>query len=465
MALTIPVAEIVANSKDPLLQIHPSWDRILLKDVARVINGYAFKSDLFNTEGKGIPLIRIRDVGKDSTDTYYDGPYDPSYFVEPGDLLIGMDGDFNCDRWRGPKGLLNQRVCKVVLNSSDYLPGFLDLVLPGYLKAINEKTSSVTVKHLSSSSVLDIPLPFPSNKEQSLIVEKAEELLTDLNSGVSSLQRVQANLKRYKASLLKAACEGRLVPTEAELARQQARPYQSAAQLLQRILTERRARWEAEQRAKGKDPSKVKYPEPQGVDAEGLPELPEGWVWAAFDQIGTLARGKSRHRPRNDPNLYGGIYPFIQTGEVRQSEGLITSYYQTYNENGLKQSRLWPKGTLCITIAANIAETGILGFEACFPDSVVGFIPSEELDVRFFEFFLRTAKEDLERYAPATAQKNINLEILQSLAIPFPSLAEQRRIVAEVERLLSVTQEVEGIVEADFNPFGALAPVNSSKCF
>ena len=94
-----------------------------------------------------------------------------------------------------------------------------------------------------------------------------------------------------------------------------------------------------------------------------------------LDSLGGLDRGQSRHRPRDAAFLFGGDYPFIQTGDVANSNGWITSDSQTYSEAGLAQSRLWQKGTLCITIAANIAKTGILTFDACFPDSVVGFLP------------------------------------------------------------------------------------------
>ena len=146
----------------------------------------------------------------------------------------------------------------------------------------------------------------------------------------------------------------------------------------------------------------------------------------------------SRNIDHETPRTYtAGIYPFVQTGDIRKADGLLTEYTQTYSEDGLKQSKLWPKGTLCITIAANIAETAILGFEGCFPDSVVGFIPNDPFDVRYFNYFMQTAREDLERYAPATAQKNINLKILSEVAVPIPPLPEQRRIVARIEELFS----------------------------
>jgi len=124
-----------------------------------------------------------------------------------------------------------------------------------------------------------------------------------------------------------------------------------------------------------------------------------------------------------------------------------------YNDFGLAQSCKWPKGTLCITIAANIADSGILGFDACFPDSVVGFVPASEFpDARYFEYFMRTAKADLLRFAPATAQKNINLEILNAVLIPLPPLAEQHRIVAKLDELMALCDRLEaqlGLVQAD----------------
>jgi type I restriction enzyme, S subunit len=173
--------------------------------------------------------------------------------------------------------------------------------------------------------------------------------------------------------------------------------------------------------------------------------LPNGWTWIRFPEIGELSRGKSKNRPRNDPILYiNGKYPLIQTGDVSRANGIVKTYSALYNETGLKQSRLWPKGTMCITIAANIAETALLGFDACFPDSVVGFIPHNEIEnTKYFEFFMRTAKQHLEKFAPQTAQKNINIEILENLLIPLPPLAEQHRIVAKVDALMALCDALE----------------------
>ena len=299
---------------------------------------------------------------------------------------------------------------------------------------------AVNQSSLNQKKITSLAIPLPPMAQQDAIVGEIEKQFSRLDEALANLKRVKANLKRYKAAILKAAVEGRLVPTEAELARVEGRSYETGAQLLQRILETRRSQWER----------KGRYKESTGRDSSELPRLPEGWTWATMPQLGELSRGKSKHRPRDDPKLYGGAYPFIQTGDVRKSGGAIQEHSQTYSELGVRQSRLWPAGTLCITIAANIAETGILAFPACFPDSVVGFVgEAGPVTTRYLEFFLRTAREALARFAPATAQKNINLDVLRGVALPLPPAAEQDRIVAEADRRLSFVHEVEAQVDAN----------------
>jgi type I restriction enzyme S subunit len=180
-------------------------------------------------------------------------------------------------------------------------------------------------------------------------------------------------------------------------------------------------------------------------DVAGPFKLPPGWAWSRFPNLGEFGRGKSKHRPRNDPSLFlNGEFPFVQTGDIARANGTIQTYTALYNTNGLAQSKLWPSGTLCITIAANIADSGILGFDACFPDSVVGFIPASRIpSVRYFEYFIRTAKEHLKEFAPSTAQKNINLKILESVLVPVPPEAEQKRIVVKVNELMALVDALE----------------------
>jgi len=147
---------------------------------------------------------------------------------------------------------------------------------------------------------------------------------------------------------------------------------------------------------------------------------PMEWPVVPLENLGELDRGRSRHRPRNDPALLGGTYALIQTGDVANCDGRIRSCIQSYSEFGLAQSRMWPAGTLCITIAANIARTGVLEFDACFPDSVVGFRPGSTATTEYVQFVLHHLQPVLERQAPQLAQKNINLEVLRRLSVPRP---------------------------------------------
>lgn len=175
----------------------------------------------------------------------------------------------------------------------------------------------------------------------------------------------------------------------------------------------------------------------------------KGWVEKTLEEISTtFGRGKSKHRPRNAPHLYGGKYPFVQTGDIRNADHTITEYSQTYSEVGLAQSKLWPKGTICITIAANIAETAILGFDACFPDSVIGVVANpKEADVGFIEYLLQSFKARIQAMGKGSAQANINMGTFEHERFPFPPVAEQKRIVTQFDALAAETQRLTRLYE------------------
>ena len=161
------------------------------------------------------------------------------------------------------------------------------------------------------------------------------------------------------------------------------------------------------------------------------------WEIKSLSELGELNRGVSKARPRNSPELLGGPYPLIQTGEVANAKTYITSFNSTYSEKGLAQSKMWPKGTLCITIAANIAQTSILTFDACFPDSVVGFISRNMTNELFIHYWFSFFQKILDEQAPQVAQKNINLKILSELNVIVPPLSLQNQFadfVAEVDK-------------------------------
>lgn len=176
---------------------------------------------------------------------------------------------------------------------------------------------------------------------------------------------------------------------------------------------------------------KARFVELFGDPVSNSHALPE----ATLPELGEFGRGVSKHRPRNDPKLLGGKYPLIQTGDVASANLYITSYTTTYSELGLAQSKMWGKGTLCITIAANIAKTAILNFDACFPDSIVGFTANGRTNNIFIHYWFSFFQEILESQAPESAQKNINLKILSELKVIVPSKEKQDAFAAFVEQV------------------------------
>jgi len=182
------------------------------------------------------------------------------------------------------------------------------------------------------------------------------------------------------------------------------------------------------------------------------------WKERTLKEVATsFGRGRSRHRPRNEPELYGGKYPFIQTGDIRNADHVITKYSQTYSELGLAQSKLWPKGTVCITIAANIAETGILGFDACFPDSVIGVVPNpNEAEAGFIEYLLQSFRARIQALGKGSAQANINMGTFENKRFPFPPVGEQKRIVAQLVELDAETQRLARVYERKLSALDSL---------
>jgi type I restriction enzyme S subunit len=348
------------------------WVKHRLGELVEILSGFAFDSEKFGDSGE-MPIVRIRDVVPGRSSTFYNGEYDKKYVLRDGDMLIGMDGEFNLAKWQGGPAVLNQRVCRIAASNGILDDGYLFRFLPATLKAIEDVTPYVTVKHLSVKTIRDIEIPLPPLAEQRRIAE--------------ILDQAEALRAKRRAAL-------------AEL-----------DSLTQSIF----------------------------LDLFGDPVInPKKWPRKLFSEVGTLDRGASKHRPRNAPELLGGPYPLVQTGEVANCNGYIREYHSTYSEVGLRQSKMWPAGTLCITIAANIAKTGILTFDACFPDSIVGFRAEDSATIEFVRSWLSFLQKSLEDAAPESAQKNINLALLRNLAVPLPPITLQRefaRRVTAVEKL------------------------------
>lgn len=196
--------------------------------------------------------------------------------------------------------------------------------------------------------------------------------------------------------------------------------------------------------------------------------MPENWKTYKLTDLGTIARGKSKHRPRDAAHLYGGEYPFVQTGNVKASNHRLNNHTQSYTEAGLAQSKLWPKDTMCITIAANIAETAILEYPACFPDSIIGFIANQEKsDIDFVEYLMQYFKKQIQSHSIGSVQDNINLATFQRVEFLVPPLPEQRAIANilsalddKIENNRAMNKTLEAMAMAlykhwfvDFGPF------------
>ncbi len=208
------------------------------------------------------------------------------------------------------------------------------------------------------------------------------------------------------------------------------RQYIRAKQKLIKLLEEQKQAIIHHAVTRGLDPN-VRL-KPSGVDWLG--DIPDHWEVRRVKQATSILRGKFTYRPRNDPSLYDGPYPFIQTGDVARAGKSITSYKQTLNEKGLTVSKRFPSGTLVMTIAANIGEVAVLDFEACFPDSVVGFLPNLDVERDFLYYILCAMQSELLREAPVNTQGNLNVDRIGSRAFGLPSILEQQSIVRRIER-------------------------------
>lgn len=271
---------------------------------------------------------------------------------------------------------------------------------------------------LAKSDLLKIKMPVPSLSKQEQIVKQIEESLSQLDSAVATLNKTKQQLEIYRQAVLKEAFLGKLSSHR---------------------------------------PVSYSLPYFSSQESNSFPPIANEWKYIKLSCLGELARGKSKHRPRNDRKLFeNGKYPFVQTGDVKKADKYITDYEKMYGDFGLQQSKLWKKGTLCITIAANIAETAFLGMDACFPDSVVGFLPSEYVLPEYIRYFIESQKVRLWAFAPATAQKNINLKTLENLVIPYCSIEEQAEIIKIVDEKMSVCDRINQVINQSLQQAEAL---------
>ena len=356
--------------------------KVKLGEVCEILNGFAFKSLLY--VDNGIRIIRITNVQKgyieDTDPKYYPIEYRNSiekFILKENDLLMSLTGN----------------VGRVGLISKTMLPA-----------ALNQRVACLRIFDGSISKEFLFQFLNSDLFEQSAI--RSSNGVAQKNLSTDWLKKVELTYPSVEQQVL----------------------ITSTLNLIEQLIFYRK-----QQNKKLNELVKSRFNE-----MFGDPVLNEmGWEIDTLNKVGTIGRGVSKYRPRNASELFGGIYPFIQTGDVANSGNYIVDYHSTYSDFGLKQSKLWDKGTLCITIAANIAKTSILAFDSCFPDSIVGFIPGERTNNMFIHYWFSYFQKILESQAPESAQKNINLKILSELKVILPPLSLQNEFadfVAQVDK-------------------------------
>jgi type I restriction enzyme S subunit len=361
--------------------------------------------------------------------------------LAPGDLLIARMPDPLGRACLFPEGL---QPCVTVVDvcivrpgtsgiSSRWLMGSINA--PQFRVAVSDLQGGSTRQRISKKNLTTLSLPVPPLPEQQRIVEALDSYLSRLDESVALLERVQRNLKRYRASVLRAAVTGKLVPTEAEMARAEGRDYEPASVLLERILAERRRRW-AESGKKGK------YEEPAAPETADLPELPEGWCWATVDMVAEVGTGATPNR--GDARYWsGGSIPWVTSavaglGLVVKPSDLVTPL--ALNETNLTR---YPIGTLLIAMYGEGKTRGQcaeLRIEATTNQALAALetVGAAVLARPWLRLYMDFNYNNVRRQSAGGVQPNLNLSIVRRIAVSLPPLAEQRRISDETSRLLSV---------------------------
>ena len=349
-------------------------------------------------------------------------------------------------------------------------PGLLSEYVFWWLKGSKQRAerlaSGTTFLELSGANAKKIPIPIAPLKQQTEIVAEIEKQFSRLDQAVASLQRVKAQLKRYKASVLKAAVEGRLVETEAERARREGRGFETGAelaaqgsanaagsrkpgaalhhetgeQLLKRILETRRSQW------KGKG----KYKEPAAPETSSLPELPEGWCWSSTDQLAEVGTGATPNRS-NATFFDGGDIPWVTSAVVNAP--FVDKASELVTRAALLQTNLteYPPGTLLVAMYGEGKTRGKcseLRITAA-TNQALAAVQADPSVRSYLKIFLEHNYEETRKVASGGVQPNLNLSLVRAIRVPLPPLPEQHRIVAEVDRRLSIVREVEAEVDAN----------------
>ena len=432
------------------------WLLTSIREIAKTIRGVTYKKEDSSLEvGSGlIPILRATNIGNglDFEELVYVPPDNVSaeQFLRVHDIVIAASSGSRAivgkaailsSGWRGsfgafcyvlrPNLLINARLLAYFLQTSEYR------------NQVSRMSAGVNINNLRREHIESIPYRLAPNKEQASIVEKIDEQFTRLDAAVTALKRVQANLKRYRAAVLKAACEGRLVPTEAELARREGRSYEPASVLLERILAERRSQWEASQ--------KSRYKEPSARTTATLPALPEGWSWANWEQLSPRVT-VGHVGPMKDEYVPDG-FPFLRSQNVRENKFDAEGLLHIPSEFHRKLSKsLICAGDLVVVRSGSVGITCVvpdyLG-EANCADLVIIKQPIHTNPWYGCYYMNSSAKRYVQAGKVGVALTHFNTKAVAQLPVALPPRPEQDRIVSEVQRRLSIIDEIEMQADAD----------------
>ena len=435
-------------------ELPAGWCSTDLGSLGRYLNGRGFKRSEW--AGQGRPIIRIQNLtGSSEQFNYFEGEVDPKHEVQSGDLLMSWAATLGAYVWRGPSAVLNQHIFKV---ESFIDQAFHYHTLRWALEALYRNTHGSGMVHITKAKFDSTPVLLPPAPEQHRIVEAIESYFTRLDDAVATLERVRRNLKRYRASVLKAAVAGRLVPTEAELARAEGRDYEPASVLLERILAERRRRWEeaelAKMKAKGRTPRddkwKLKYRLPAAPETTGLPALPEGWSWTTVESI----TSKVVDGVHKKPSYVTSGVPFVTVKNLTAGPAISFDNlrYITPEDHASFIRRANPeRGDILISKDGTLGVVRAIRTDLEFSIfvSVALLKPVMPGMTDYLEVALSSPVVQSQMTPKGSGLQHIHLEDLRADCIPVPPLAEWPRILAELQRHTSIIGELEREVERD----------------
>jgi len=422
--------------------LQEGWESVRLGDALTLINGKAFKPSEWLQAG--LPIVRIQNLNNpDAPFNYYDGELPDKFLLSNGELLFAWSGtpgtSFGAHIWRGKKAWLNQHIFKVVFDESVFDKRFLQLAINQNLNEyIRQAHGGAGLAHITKGKFENSELPQPSLDVQQEIVAEIEKQFSRLDEAVAGLKRIKASLKRYKAAVLKAAVEGKLT----EEWRKVHPNVEPASELLKRIRTERKKKWEE------KNPGK-KYKEPAAPDTSSLPELPEGWVWVSLQQVfETITDADHQPHPQTESGIPFLVIGNVRAGKIDFSDTRFVS--RDYFEN-IVENRIPRKGDILYTVVGSYGIPVLIDTDNifCVQRHIAILKPMNLVERRYLYNILKSnfVFTQATKCATGTAQKTVPLSGLRTISIPFPSSIEQKTILEELESRLSIAEEIEVAVE------------------